>query len=238
MRIKTFFFLSLLISGNLFGQHQNIFDSKTIYKTREELSLVVKNLDSINQNYAFFEDEKYIVYRFCNGEWGGAIIFENKFTKVKYICESTCPVAITKFNGKYIVTNTLLHLNPSTEILEIVNPQKLNKATKEDEKRYSFEKTPQTGSKKLIDVYKYSTLYTFVYETKLYHIVSQGKETFIAEIIDGKFVKLQTLSDKNLWTFTPKILKEDDRIIVPVNDFENFGYFEIKGNSIDLYLSK
>lgn len=57
-------------------------------------------------------------------------------------------------------------------------------------------------------------------------------------VFDGKFVKLQTLSDKNLWTFTPKILKEDDRIIVPVNDFENFGYFEIKGNSIDLYLSK
>ena len=237
MKIKTLITI-LLISGNIFGQNKDVFNIKTAYKTKAEISTFIKSLDSLNKKYEFFEDEKYIVYPFCRGEWGGAIIFKNKLTKTKYICESTCPVAVTKFNNKYIITNTLNHLVGSTEVLEIVNPEKLNKATEEDEKRFTYEKVAQTGAKKLIDLYRYTTLYTFVYENKLYHIIAEENETYIAEILDGKFVKLQMISDKNLWTYTPKILKKEDSVIVTFNDYKNAGYIEIQGNSIDLYLVK
>ncbi len=237
MKIRALVTL-LLISGNIFGQSNDIFKIKTAYKTKAEISTFIKNLDSLNKKYEFFEDEKYIVYPFCRGEWGGAVIFKNKLTKTKYICESTCPVAVTKFNNKYIITNTLNHLVGSTEVLEIVNPEKLNKATEEDEKRFTYEKLAQTGAKKLIDLYRFTSLYTFVYENRLYHIVAGKEGTYVAEILDEKFITVQTISDKNLWTYTPKNLKTEKSVIVFFNDYENAGYIEIRDNSIDLYLVK
>lgn len=237
MKIKTCVILLLLISENFFGQSKDIFKTKIIFKNKAEISQFIKNLDSAKKN-EFFEDEKYIIYAFCRGEWGGAIIFENKKNNNRFICESTCPVTVTKFNNNYIVTNTLHHIMPSTEVLEIENPENLNKATEEDEKRSSYEKLPQTGAKMLIDSYNYSTLYTFVYNKKLYHIISEREETYIAEIIDGKFVKLQLISDNNLWTHYPKVLKKDDSVIVPFHNNKNAGYIEIRNNSIDLYVIK
>lgn len=237
MKTKTLILL-FLISTKLFSQNKNIFNIKTVFKTKAEITKAIKSVDSLNNKIEFFEDEKYIVYSICKGEWGGAILFKNKQSNVKFICESTCPVIITKFNNKYIVTNTLNHLSPSTEVLEIVNPEKLNIATNDDEKRSNYEKVSQTGAKKLIDVYQCGTLFSFVYDKKLYHIISDKDGTYIAEILNGKFNKLEMISNKNLWTYNPNILNTKNSSVVTFINYKDTGYIEIKGNLISLFIAK
>jgi hypothetical protein len=236
MNTKTFFILLLLISSKLFSQ--NKFVVKTVYKTKAEITMSIKSADSVNKRKEFFEDEKYIVNSICYGEWGGAVIFKNKKTKTKYICESTCPVTLTKFNNRYFVSNTLHHLMTSAEVIEIVNPEKLQKATEEDEKRFNHEKVLQTGAKQIIRQLDNSILYSFVNDNKLYHIISGKKGTFIAKILNGKFIKLQTISDRNLWTYSPKNINTKDSAIATFNGYKEFGYIEIKGSAITLFIVK
>lgn len=235
MKTKTYILL-LLTSSALFSQNKNIFEVKTFVKPKAEIKQTLKKIDSLNNKMAFFEDEKYIVQPDCRGEWGGAIIFQNKRTNAKFICESTCPVAVTKFKGKYIITNSLNHMVSSTEVLEIVNPEKLNKAPAKDV-RISYEKLGKTGAKTLIDVYSYSGFFSFVYKEKLYHIISGKEGTFVAEILNGKFVQIQKISDEELWTYNHQNLTTKDSTLIIFYTYKFAGYFEIKANTINLYIT-
>lgn len=169
--IKYLVFL-ISLSYCSYGQKKNIFNIVTLNESKLEFS---KKIDSTSFGNNFYEDEKYIVSKTCNGEWGGTIIFKNKALKTEFICGSTCPVTITKHKGKYIITNSLTHLLPQTQILEIVNPELLKK-TFDGRNKIEGKKVDETlgrkGAKIILHKYHYGTLYSFVYQDKIYHIVS------------------------------------------------------------------
>ena len=70
---------------------------------------IIKTLERTNDT--LFEDDRFIVTKTCSGEWGGTIKFKSKENGTVYACAATCPVIVNKLNGKYIVTNSLSHLD-------------------------------------------------------------------------------------------------------------------------------
>lgn len=236
MKSKIYILFFLLCSQFIFGQNNELFKIQTIIKTDIEVTNMIKHIDSLTDKTNFYEDEKYIVSSECRGEWGGAITFKNKVTKKEFICESTCPITVTKFRNKYIITNTLNHMLSKTQIIEIINPEKLEIKVKD--KRYNFEKLGQQKAKILIETYYYSTLYSFVFDNKLYHIVSDKENTYIAEIINGAFKKVKDLSSSRFWTLRPIIYKSNETVMIGLNNFKDKAYIEIKENQIKLFTIK
>lgn len=100
--------LTFTICSITFGQTDKLFNVNEIFV--KDSSQYKTERDFIKQDSAFFEDENYLVRKSCSGEWGGTIWFKNKVTGIEYSCEATCPVAVNKVNGKYIVTTTLAHM--------------------------------------------------------------------------------------------------------------------------------
>jgi len=239
---KHFYFpkllvLTLLFTLNCFAQ-DGIFNIRTNYTTKEQVAEVKELLYSQTKETAFYEDGHYIVYRKCRGEWGGVVIFENKQSGNKYICEATCPVTINRFNDVYYVTNTLHHLSAFTEILEIRNPEKLRSATTEDMLRKFFEDVGTLGAETIIKQYQTSCLYSFVYNDRLYHITADKEGTFVSEIAEDKTLKkLQQLSAYQLLTYDSKTVKEGNRILIGFSSNELSGYIELDGQLITVIIA-
>lgn len=229
--------LNLLLAFNCFAQ-DGIFNIRTNYTTKEQVAEVKELLYSQTKETAFYEDEHYTVYRKCRGEWGGAVIFENKQSGNKYICAATCAVTVNRFNDAYYVTNTLHHLSESTEILKIRNPEKLKPATAEDMLRKFFEDVGTLGAEKIIKQYQTSCLYSFVYNNRLYHITADKEGTFVSEIAEVTFKKLQQISDQQLFTYDSKNVKEGDRILIGFSSNELYGYVELHRQVITVHIAK
>lgn len=197
------------------------------------------------KNSSFFEDENYLVSKTCSGEWGGTINFKNKRTGVEYSCSATCPVAVNKIKGKYIVTNTLAHLSGSSEVLEISNPDSLTiykippPRAKKNKKVIVYvednESKSTKGSKSLVDSVGVLTLASWPYKGQLYHIVTDFRKTFLTKIENNRFVSIDLISDESIWTYEPEVLRTDDNhfVVFFKNDKEN-GYLEIMDNRINL----
>lgn len=190
-----------------------------------------------------FEDSLYIVSKTCSGEWGGTIKFKNKKTGIEYSASSTCPIVVNKLNGKYYVTNTLAHLNGFSEILEISNPDlmtvfKLPKPRSKKGKAFvryvgDDESKSTEGTKQLVDSIGVLTLASFSYNGQLYHIITDFKKTFLTKIENNKFVTIDTISDKSIWTYNPEVfIIGDEHIIVFSKNQEVEGILEINKNQI------
>jgi len=195
----------------------------------------------ITQN--FFEDEKYIVTKECFGEFGGKIFFRNKKTGVVDSCLADCSVVINKINGKYFITNTLGHLDGSTEVLEIKNPDSLKIVTLLKPKNgkgklrrfYPFDFTYEatSGTKTLIDTGRVLTIASFPYKGELYHVITNFHKTFLAKIENRKFVTIDTISNISVWTHNPEEFKTTDGHYIVVFDGTGLkGYLDIFKNNI------
>lgn len=237
LHFKILFILTMLFTFNCVGQ-EDLFNIRTNYVSKEHVAEAKELLYTQSTETAFYEDEYYTVYRKCRGEWGGAVIFENKQSGNKYICAATCPVTVTRFNDAYYVTNTLHHLSESTEILEIRNPEKLRSATTEDLLRKFFEDVETLGAERIIKQYQTSCLHSFVYNNKLYHITADKEGTFVSEIAEGTFKKLQQISDRQLLTYDSKNIKEGDRILIGFSSNELSGYVELHRQLITVHIAK
>lgn len=207
-----------------------------------------ENNIKVNPNN-IFEDSLYIASKTCSGEWGGTIKFKNKKTGIKYSASSTCPVVVNKLNGKYYITNTLAHLSGFSEILEISNPdsmtvfelpKQISKKGKTIVRYVGDDESKSTnGTKQLVDSIGVLTLASFPHNGQLYHIVTDFKKTFLTKIENNRFVTLDTISDKSIWTYDPEVfLKDDGHLIVLFKNQEVEGVLDIYENQITVKRKK
>lgn len=240
MKFVYVIFLSFITVCTSHAQ-ENIFRIKEIVDT----TIKKKSPKDFSKAYpSFFEDNDYVVRKTCSGEWGGTVIFKNKKTGIEYSCGSTCPVVVNKAFGKYIVTNTLAHLSGFSEIIEIENPSSMNlfrlsKPRKVRGKKIHYigddESKSVVGARKMVDSIGVLTLASFLYKEELFHVITDFRNTFLAKIHNGKFVTINKISNKSIWTYDPEVIKTiDNRYIVFFENNEVGGYLEILGNEISL----
>jgi hypothetical protein len=234
--MKNFILTSICLFciSKVCAQNGQIFTTKSKTIKSEELEKVRKEIDSLNKFKIFYEDDNYFISEFCLGEFGGWITFKNKKTESEYICESTCPLLINKFNGKYIITGSLSHMQGFTKVYEITNPLLLKKIDRGE--KIMSQKVGHKGAKILVDEIGMTTLFTFEYNNRLFHIASNSKETFVSESENGKFKKLQSLYDKGIYTIVPRIFNSSNSSKIYFDNYTNIkGYIEVDKNNITIY---
>jgi hypothetical protein len=241
MKYLGIFLLSLFAISTCLGQKSHPFDIKEVIdstlkkKTPEDFSA---------SNSNFFEDEHYVASKTCSGEWGGTIKFRNKKTGIEYACRATCPVVVNKISGKYVVTNSLGHLNGFTQVIEIAVPDSLDifkipPPRKKGRKLIYYVGDNESKSKKGLSVLADSigilALTSFTYQGELFHVITDFHKTFLAKLKDHKFVTLDTISDQRIWGYDTRIVKiAEDHSVVFFDNERTKGYLEILDNKITL----
>lgn len=226
---------------NSFSQSQRIFKIETILVN--EAKLKTKNdFERFSPN--FYEDEKFVVRQTCFGEFGGAIYFKDKKTKVEYFCTATCAVAVNKINNKYIVTTTLAHMDGNSGIIEIEEPKFMAKviAKKNDKTKVQYvgdqESNSSIGTKDLFGAFRLEIVASFEFREKLYHITTDYKKTYLSEIIENKIVNLDLILENSIWSYEPNQFRtKDNHIIVFFKNQITNGYLDIYKNQIKIYKS-
>lgn len=187
------------------------------------------------QHYSnsFFENENYIVDSECRGEFGGRIYFKDKKNGQINFCASTCSVIINKIDNSYYLTTSLRHGTGSYGLYEISNPKDL---TEKENDTIRYNKYDELIGLKPLSVDWHKTiLLSFVYKSKLYHIVSGNEETYLAERVNSKLMKIQTLIDREIYSIENETRKtKDNHYYAIFYSKGKQGYIEVYDNNIKI----
>ena len=155
-----------------------------------------------------FEDDQFIVYGECFGEWGGTVYFFEKSTSKTFFAESTCANSIIKNSNGYNVLAHLGHGGGSAEIKTIPDPTKLTLAKpNEIGKSVNGEAlgyTDKSGAfEKKLDFYGVQIFSSFNYQDKVLYVVHLSELTFIAEIKNNEIEIVNPLFFTDIYTHDP-----------------------------------
>ncbi|KAA3439849.1 hypothetical protein [Rufibacter hautae] len=153
------------------------------------------------------ENNDYIVYGDCNGEWGGTVYFYNRRTKETYFTEATCANTVTEANGGFNVLSKLGHGGGSTELKHVPNPTELPNVKDFKRKRKTVEALGYADSSnhavKIFDYYWIQMFSRFNWEGKDLYLVHWQERTFLAEIKGNDFIIVDPLFNSDLYTHNP-----------------------------------
>jgi hypothetical protein len=72
------------------------------------------------------DDQKYLVYGSCMGEFGGQVLFFDKAAGTTHVAAATCPAAVwPSATGGYAISTSLAHMAGSSELRYVANVQAL-----------------------------------------------------------------------------------------------------------------
>lgn len=242
MKLIQLLLIVIASSVNASGQSSNLFKIEVVNTKRSDRKSAH---DFKRATASFYEDEYFQISNSCYGEFGGSLIFKDKASGVRYICGATCPVIINKLNDQYLVTNTLAHMRGSSEILAIDNPRALKVVveTKVEKKPRQVVinllpeiAKPKNGITIILDSVGVFTLGSFPFDGQLYHVVTDFKTTFLAQVTQGKYAKVAAIADFGLWTYEPEMIKTvDGHYVVFYDNQKEKGYLEVTGNTLTLF---
>ncbi len=179
-----------------------------------------------------FEDDKFIVYGECFGEWGGTIYFFEKLTSKIYFTESTCANSVIKDEKGYNVLAHLGHGGGSAEIKIIIDPTKLTIA-KVDEigktvNGHALGYTDKSNAfTKKLDWYGVQVFSSFVYNDKVLYLIHLSDLTFIGEINDNEIKIVNPLFFNDLYTNDPITTRYGNYTLMNLDDYGRGGHREI-----------
>ena len=179
-----------------------------------------------------FEDNEFIVYRDCHGEWGGTVYFYEKKTSKTFFTESTCANSVIKRKNGYEVLAKLGHGSGSAEIKVIDDPRKLTLA--KDKKINTTIKGEALGYtdksnayEKKLDFYGIQIFSSFNYKNKELYIVHLEDLTFIAEIKNNEIEIIHPLFFNDLYTHNPITTQYGDYTLINLDFYGTGLYREI-----------
>jgi hypothetical protein len=180
----------------------------TIYIWNNNKWEKLKTKFPINKQPKLFEDDEFIVFGDCHGEWGGTVYFFDKVSCEVYFTESTCANSVYKKEGKYIVLAHLGHMIGSSDIIEIENPRNLTKAKKNEINKTRDGEALGYANKskaynKLLEFYGIQLFSTFKYQERQLYIVYLNEMTFLAEIKETEIQIVHPLFNNEIYTHQP-----------------------------------
>jgi len=155
-----------------------------------------------------FEDNDFITFSACAGEWGGLVFFWEKNTSNVYFTEATCANTVFKKNEKYIVLSKLGHLMGQVEMKSIEDPRKLTRISSHDleklYKRIPYQVKDESGAYK-IDFHYWGIEFfsTFEINNRQLYIGFLNEITFIAECEKGEIKIVHSLLSNRFYDYHP-----------------------------------
>jgi hypothetical protein len=141
-----------------------------------------------------YQDEQYICYANCNGEFGGEVYFYNKQTKETHVTEATCAVTVYHENGKYYVLSNLGHMMGFTDLVEITDPEKLRIKTSNVKIMRDT-----TGKKSLFSYQGIQLFSTFEINAQHYYLAYWFEMPFLARVENNVIYIADPLLGKEIY---------------------------------------
>ncbi|RQO39045.1 hypothetical protein DBR39_08595 [Chryseobacterium sp. KBW03] len=234
-----FVLFSILLMTNCTKQPA-IFEFTT-EKVDRDIVNDLKKLKALSPQGLLYSDTTYEVWKTCSGEWGGTVYFKNKKSKKIYYAKATCPVAVNKIKNKYYISNSMSHGTGSSDILEITDPEKMEQTDtipiyNPDIITRKYESHSSKGTKQMVDSIGVALMTSFVYDKKLYSILSNYNQTktTISELRNDKFHTVQTIGNE-LFSDNPFIIKKSESH-QSIYLQHKHGILEIMDNKVKLIL--
>jgi len=202
--------------GGLYGGNLYIWNGENWIKSKDAFPL--KNKPKL------FDDNEFVVYGDCNGEFGGTVYFFEKATGKTYFTESTCSNTVIKSKEGYQVLANLGHMSGSSEIKVIADPRKLSLAKPNEINRTRIGVTlgytdKSNAFKKSLDLYGIEIFSTFIHENRELYIVNLAELAFIAEINDNNIKIVHPLFFNDLYTHNPITNKYGDYTLINLDHY-------------------
>jgi hypothetical protein len=192
-----------LIDNNLYGYSNGkfwILDKSGRWK-KSDLKLPFEKKPKL------FNDDKYIVFCDCHGEWGGTVYFYNRLNQNTYFTEATCANSVIKRENGYNVLSQIGHMMGGTDLKFISDPGKLSNLkdfsgdTKSVNALGYSDKSNQAI--KIFDFNGIEIFSSFQWNNVLFYIVNWQQKTFIAKIDKNNFIIVDPLFNNNFYTHNP-----------------------------------
>ena len=185
-----------------------------------------------------FEDDKYIIFTDCHGEWGGTVYFYNKSTQIIYFTEATCANTIINRDKKYFVLSDLGHMSGNSDLKEIDNPEKLPTVNENRiNKTYKGQALGYTDSsrqtKSIFDFYSIQIFSSFPCLGKTFYLTNWRERTFLAEIRDSTLSIVNPLFNDDLYTHRPMTTTYDKSTLINLDFYGIAGEREVSVLIID-----
>lgn len=222
-KMKQIFFLSILIlSGCSVNENAtNIEFKKLVYNLNNTADSILfvnwknKNLtiDTLKEQDKLFDsnirlyysDSNYKVYGYCNGEFGGALMFIDKQdTDWCYYLRCTCAVMIDKMPDGYYITSSLAHISGLGKVQFFNSPKELDKVRIDSLKtaKYEIRKKLEKQGQIIIDTTGLMFDIFYPYKDNNYLIYSDINNTYLGEINHNKLIAIDTLLNKPTWSYS------------------------------------
>lgn len=193
-----------IIDGKLIGRTK---DKYYFLDTNNEWSKY-ENFIPLKNRPKLFEDNNYIVFCDCHGEWGGTVYFYNKSTEKIYFTEATCANSVLKKDDKYFVLSHLGHGMGSADLKSIGLPDNLSQ-TSIDKVNTTYKGealgyTDKSAEPKIaFDYYFLQIFSSFIYQGRTIYMVHWYNKTFLAEIENDTIKVVNPLFNNDLYTHDP-----------------------------------
>lgn len=192
----------------IIGSQLGGLSGNSIYLWNGDKWIKYKDSFPLRNQPKLFEDDRFIVFRDCFGEWGGTIYFFEKSTAKIYFTESTCANSVVRDENGYNVIAHLGHGFGFAGIKTIADPTKLSVAKlNEIGKSFNGEALGYIDKSsafiKLLDGQGVQIFSSFKYQDKILYIVHYLDLTFIAEIKNSEIKIVNPLFFNGLYTHEP-----------------------------------
>jgi hypothetical protein len=232
-----------VLNGGLYAHSKSKLFGR-LYKWNGNEWVKSKTKLPIDEQPILFEDDEFIIFRYCHGEWGGTIYFYERGTKNIYFTESTCANSVIKSDDKYFVLAHLGHMMGTSEIKLIVNPRELTKAKKSEiGKIKNWEALGYNSNSEAIkiqlEIFGIQLFSTFQYEDRQLFIAHLNELTFLAEINENEIQIVHPLFNDDKYTHDPITNTFGDYQLVNLDHYgtafdREVSVIVIKGNRITL----
>ena len=180
-----------------------------------------------NKQPKLFEDERYLSFLTCNGEFGGEVYFYDKLQRNYYMTGATCPNSVFKQNGKYFVLSSLGHMMGSAGLQVIADPANLRrwqgKQKPQDRKLSYGEHAPDTtgasASKLVFNYYDLQVFSAFQLKGHQYYMMHWQNQTFLATIEKGLITLVDPLFNNAQYTHNPVTINYSPNLVLMNLDF-------------------
>lgn len=179
-----------------------------------------------------FENNEFIVYRDCFGEWGGTVYFYERSTGRTYFTESTCANTVTHTKEGYLVLASLGHGAGSVELKLIPDPRKLTQAkqnelnTMKDGEALGYKDKSNAFTNKL-DLYGIQFFSRFIFDNTELFIANVLDLTFIAKVNENEVEIVNPLFFNNLYTHDPITTQYGEYTLINLDFYGTGLYREI-----------
>jgi hypothetical protein len=207
-----------IIDNKLYASSKSWLFSKLFVWENGKWKKAKINLPITNQSI-LYDDERFIVFNDCFGEWGGTVYFYDRINKDIFFTESTCANSVKYENKKYSVLAHLGHMIGSSELKLIEKPPKLTKAKKREINKLKNGEAlghsdKSSEPKKVFDLYGIQFLSKFNYNERVLYITNLNELTFITEFKGSEIQIVHPLFNNDMYTHEPITREYDNQILI------------------------